>query len=381
MLIVLMAVTFPLWVDREPLLTVPFISIDARVLHGMSWILFLAVLAACGTVLWFGERVRSVWWIVTIALGISFLLNQHRLQPWAYQSALYATVFAAMPFVKARRFLVPLAASVYLYSGLGKLDYQFAYTVGQDFLSAINIPGLGNLQHKYSLDTLAKISLALPAAEILIALGLIFSRTRRIAGIFLIGLHGTLILILGPWNLNHSLGVLFWNVLLIVQAWFLFVRKSAVDAMDDIEGERQAVTQFIPKILFVLALVMPLTERWGYWDHWLSWALYAPHTSRAVIEIHQTSLESLPQEMNSFLQEEDGDGWYRLDQNRWSLEVLGVPIYPQARFQLAVAARIAEQCDLKDGIRVMIRETSDRRTGNRIEKRLLGAEEILSAAN
>ena len=82
------------------------------------------------------KKFRALWWSVAACLLVSFLLDQHRLQPWAYQSAIYALVFAAIDPRRTRRYLIPLAASVYLYSAAGKFDFQFAHTVGQDFLDS-----------------------------------------------------------------------------------------------------------------------------------------------------------------------------------------------------------------------------------------------------
>ena len=45
------------------------------------------------------------------------------------------------------------------------------------------------------------------------------------------------------------------------------------------------------------------------------------------------------------------DGWRKLAIERWSLESRGVPIYPQARYQLALANEIAARMRLSDEIR------------------------------
>ncbi|TWU22436.1 hypothetical protein Pla52o_34920 [Novipirellula galeiformis] len=397
MLIALILVTFPLWRGDEPLLQIPMLPF----LHSWSpwgqWIPCLTLLAACAAILASAEGARRwLWWIVAAALCFAFLLNQHRLQPWAYQSAIYAVVFATMDRETARRWLIPLAASVYLYSGLGKIDYQFAHTVGQNFLAAIDLPGVGNLADRFEHNTLAMIALLLPLSEMLIGIGLLMTRTRRLAGALVIALHVSLIGMLGPWNLNHSHGVLLWNVLLIVQAWFLFLQRcpNPIDPNPSSDpgdsASTAALSATVPKLnhsigqrfaatLVILAIVMPATERWGYWDHWTSWALYSPHSSRATVELHRSAREHVPAEMHPFLIDDDDDGWYRLEMNSWSLDRLTVPIYPQARFQLAVASRIAHQCDLRNSVRVIVKGVSDRRSGRRIEQRLLGRKEIDTA--
>ncbi|MFG0261239.1 MAG: hypothetical protein ACF788_02490, partial [Novipirellula sp. JB048] len=333
MLIAVILATIPLWRGDDSPLRIPMLPQLHSLGPWFQWLPALALLAAGAVLLASAEGTRRWgWWIVAAALGTAFLLDQHRLQPWAYQSAIYAVVFATMPTQRARRWLIPLAASVYLYSGLGKLDYQFAHTVGQDFLAAIDLPWLGNLADRFEHNTLAMIALSLPLSEAVIAIGLLFTRTRRIAGTLVIALHASLILMLGPWNLDHSDGVLLWNVLLILQAWFLFVRPrfepphsaepegKAPEPEGKIPSSTTATAaspaspgQRFAMVLVMIAILMPASERWGYWDHWTSWALYSPHTSRAMVELHRAALRRVPAEMHPFLSDADGDGWYRLD--------------------------------------------------------------------
>ena len=158
-------------------------------------------------------------------LILLFLLDQHRLQPWAYQTALYSMVFASMNASAARRWLLPLAASVYIYSALGKFDYQFVHTVGIDFLKAIARP-IGGLPAHVSISRLAMIAYLFPATELLLGVLLLPKFSRRVAGVAAMIMHASLIGILGPWSLNHSAGVLVWNLLLMIQSWFLFVRPA-----------------------------------------------------------------------------------------------------------------------------------------------------------
>ena len=133
-------------------------------------------------------------------------------------------------------------------------------------------------------------------------------------------------------------------------------------------------------IVVLFALVMPIFERTGYWDHWLSWALYAPHNSRVEVEIHRSGIELLPTAAGEFVEQDlDGDGWHALSLDRWSLASLGVPIYPQARYQLGLAVALAQQSGLDQQIRAQLRSVSDRHTGERAEQRLLNLGELRAA--
>ncbi len=391
-LLLLIAATYRLWTPQNLVPPVPLVRLPDPLPAFFTWCPVFFLVSALLAVACFPSRLRFCWWIVAASLAAAFLLDQHRLQPWAYQSAIYATVFASVPdAVRSRRLLLPLAISVYLYSGLGKLDYQFAHSVGQDLINTATRP-LGGLPEAMGSTTRAKIALLLPATELLIGFGLIFRRLRRPAGVLVIAMHVTLVVLLGPWGMNHSHGVLLWNLLLIVQAWMLFVRP--VDGSSDVDAkpteDQRLQRQEHPRrrnlfclpamALIAIALVAPLFERSGYWDHWLSWALYSPHSSRVDVEIHRSATDLLDRSIVPFLEpDRDEDGWHKLSLSRWSLQTLGVPVYPQARYQLGLVCEVASRYQLGDAVRGRIGGVSDRWSGRRSVRFAIGRDELKEA--
>jgi len=159
-------------------------------------------------------------------------------------------------------------------------------------------------------------------------------------------------------------------------------RKNTNEHVDAPNNNR--FTGVFARLVLILAMLLPLLERTSYWDHWLSWSLYAPHTSRVEIEVHDVAVDALPPSVVPFVVE-GSDGWHRVAIDRWSLEIVGVPIYPQARFQLgmaqAIANEIASHGDKNvDGIRITIKSVANRWTGTRKEHWLQGKAEIDQAA-
>jgi hypothetical protein len=373
-LLLLLVLTHRLWftgLGSGEMPLVPLSSGRLDVPPGAGLIPTLALVLGLIAVVLSPVRCRRCWWLVAGSLLACFLIDQHRLQPWAYQSAIYAPAFAVMDQRQWRRWLIPLAASVYLYSAAGKLDLQFAHTVGQDFLAAVVRP-LGGVPESWSLSSRARLAMWFPACELLCGAGLLLPVTRRVAAAGVIAMHAVLLALLGPWGRDHSGGVLGWNALLMVQAHQLFFRRGTPDwpaKGSQLAGGGVRLAQG----LIVASLLCPLLERRGYWDHWPSWSLYSPHTSRVEIEVHRLASSSLDPHLASFLEvDEDGDGWRKLSIGRWSLASRGVPIYPQARYQLALAARIAAQSQLSDEIRARLQGVSDRWTGRRDEQLLSG---------
>ncbi|MCH1438039.1 MAG: hypothetical protein L7W43_00175 [Rubripirellula sp.] len=337
------------------------------------------------------KQVRLGWMMVAGSLLTSFLVDQHRLQPWAYQSFFYALIFCTMNSSSTRKWIMLLAASVYVYSAAGKFDFQFQHTVGQDLLGVLT-ELLGGLPFDLDADTATRMTLLFPTVELLAGLGLYLPRTRRLSVIVLILMHVSLLILLGPWGLNHSRGVLLWNLMLIAQAYLLFwVRPAIQSKATESEDADHATLPNGPgpilsraalfvKLLILLAIFCPFLERSGYWDHWTSWSLYSPHTSRAEIELHRSVSGKLDSELTAFLEDdEDRDGWQRLSLESLSLSSRFVPIYPQARYQLAIANQICSANGLDSEIRVKLKGVADRWTGKRSERRLIGEQQIQDA--
>jgi len=395
-LLVLVLSTYPLWfvppssqISLAVSLVSPVIPMSGNVLLLPSVTLLIGLLiaiASCND-----KQVRLGWMMVAGSLLTSFLVDQHRLQPWAYQSFFYALIFCVMNSSSGRKWIMLLAASVYVYSAAGKFDFQFQHTVGQDLLGVL-AEFLGGLPFNLDADTATRITLLFPTVELLAGLGLYLPKTRRLSVIVLVMMHISLLILLGPWGLNHSRGVLLWNLMLIAQAYLLFWVRPTVQPIapesrtadhatyEKSHGPIRSGAALLVKLLILLAVFCPFLERSGYWDHWTSWSLYSPHTSRAEIELHRSVSGKLDSALTTFLEDdEDNDGWQRLSLESLSLSSRFVPIYPQARYQLAIANQICSSNGLDSEVRVKLKGVADRWTGKRRESRLIGKQQIQDA--
>lgn len=394
--LLLIAATWPLWwvpsaADSYP--CVPLLQNfrgdilgvkSSAILSGLS----LAIVVCLLFVSLHSRSAKSIAWLwgtVGFALLVSFALDQHRMQPWAYQLAVYSVLFATGTHSSSRAFvkkaMLVLMVSVYAYSSLGKFDFQFTHTVGQQFLDQLsNVFQVDVEDWPLLVKHSAKIALVFPATELALAVGLACKKTRRYAGVLLMVMHASLIGLLGPWALNQSLGVLVWNGVLLVQIYLLAVERDEIEPQSESEqaGSRIGGTlRGIAVLVIGVVVVMPICERHGYWDHWLSWSLYSPHTSRTNIEFHRSVTQQLPQSAIPFLEPlSDGGTWQSLDLGGWSLSERLVPVYPQARYQTQLAFDLAQAARTEDGVRVIEKGVSDRWSGRRIEKRLIGRSEI-----
>lgn len=381
---------------------IPMISLPRAILGGLEGTGLALIVASCAWLLLRRQTGPTATLLLACGLTALFLANQHRLQPWAYQAWLYAWIFSAWhTSLTSRVALTWLTASVYFYSALGKFDQQFLQTVGPDFIHFLS-PKSALAPEAATVAGINRIVFLLPTVELLIAISLLVPYSRRLAGWAATSMHLTLFVLLGPLFMDQSYAVLVWNLFLAVQAAWLFAFAppttthsaeaeplSRNQATTNTSGPPQPVRRILRplfSVLIPLAVLMPSLERiphgrpYGYWDHWLSWSLYSPHTSRTDIQIHQSATTDLPSFARQFAEPTpEDDGWLRVAIDRWSLAELSAPVYPQARFQLGVAEQLGQLVP-PSAIRAKVRTTSDRWTGAREETWLLGQPAIEAQA-
>jgi hypothetical protein len=272
-----------------------------------------------------------------------------------------------------------LIVSIYLYSGISKLDYEFIHGIGQQMLGAA-LMLFGQQVEQVAPSLRIAIVMSLPVAEIAVSIALLFRESRRIAAIGAMFMHLALILILGPLGLRHGPSVLIWNAQFVVTVYLLFLKPSSSDtgtapAVDTPPVARptwwQSIGEAFSGGMICLACVLPIGERFGVWDHWPSWALYAPHSSRVHVYVARSQVTQLPPELVELtsaaaIGDDTEFDWVFVPIDKWSLSTLGAPIYPQARFQLGVARQIAGFVDSEFGVRVVVQKSAHRMTGHRI---------------
>ena len=360
----LIAGTWRLWLPASDSVTssqfprVPVLDALRHVPQEVDYVfLCLTLVGSWGMVSLFGRRFYrlSPTMFSVGAIGL-MLWNQHRIQPWLYQMAMLSLVCS---FVCSRTWLAFARwqlISVYAFSAWSKIDYTFVHTLGQQFLDSLVSPiPVDDLNG----PTRAGLAIAFPIAEFVIAAGLCWPRTRKWAAIAGIVQHILLMKVLGPWGLNHHVGVLLWNAFFIAMLAVLFFGPSIT--------LRLAETRAAWKWWLVAVLLLPLLEPAGIVDHWPAWQLYAPRNSRASLQILATeeNVENIPQTLQKYLLGQQNELYRRVDLDAWSLESLGVPIYPQDRFQLGVALGFLERANLISSAKITVESPANRWSGRR----------------
>ncbi len=380
--IALIAVTWRLWTPQAVYPQVPVFASLCDASRWLDWFGLVGVLVGL-SVLVVTSRLR--WCavasgLVLVALMLLFSLDQHRFQPWAYELALFCTVWLTCRGPWRLRLMRCLLISVYFYSALGKFDFEFLHTVGQQMLGTL-ASWVGVDVAKLSMGNRLLLVATFPLVELAIALGLLWQRSRNWVGWLAVVLHCGLIAILGPLGMNHRFGVLLWNLQVAGQVYWLFVVKQADAPEQTPLGLRATFSNWMGATVIGAALALPFTERSGLWDHWPSWALYAPHSSRVQVDVRATAIERLPESLQKQVSRPAVDAdemalWISVPIDVWSLETLDTPIYPQARFQLGVAEVIARAVNSDFEVRVTLLGTASRMNGTRYRETFTGLHQL-----
>ncbi len=329
------------------------------------------------------------------------LLNQHCLQVWVWQGLWLGVAFALLPAAQCLTWARLLTLSIYAYSAISKLDYAFLDTYGQTLLQGLwqALP-LGLERLELPPDWKFRLVWLFPLGELAIAGLLALPVTRQVGWWLSLGMHVCLILTLGPAGLNHHPPVLIWNFYFLMQNTLLFSRGAfpaelpapnapvappvpaalkqnptppltgnsvvaSPQGSDGVSSGERWRTRLAQGLLGWV-LLFPATEWFGLCDIWPGWGLYSARGARVRLYLPSEPGPPLPSELRPFLQPPPlGGAWRHFDTHRWSLAELGLPSYPQDRFQLGVARSVLDRLPADSDFLIIHQSVADRFTGSR----------------
>lgn len=422
----LIASTWPLWTGSSSFPQVPFFESLCGIGPWADTLSLALVLAgAVGTFFGAAASLRSPVdrkadsfaqkahrlemagpWILAVGLFFAVLLNQHRLQPWAWHFLLIAPLLARkaswLVQVVPRRFdfygILGFTISLYLFSAISKCDQTFTQSFGRQFLEALlNIFGASSRFWSESARTNG--AALFPLGEIVVAV-LIFLPKTRLAGLLLsVVMHVFLLLAVGPFGLNHQPGVLIWNGYFIAQNLLLWGRIRALSpeglketfrvptvstsASNQLPGTSRVgliPSVFASMILFAAILLPPLRFA-GLCDPWPAWAVYASQPERVTILFNEPAASEMSDELRRFLRPRrlnDGRVFFRAD--LWSIAETGAPIYPGARFPVAIARALNARPELRGTVALVLEGPAEWWSGERESDEYAGQSGIETAS-
>jgi len=335
-----------LWVAQGRLYpAVPALGLPSLPFPGDYVLLGLALAALAGMAV---SR-RAAFPAAFVALAVTMvMLDQSRLQPWLIQFGAMAGAAACGAAAPATRvFLVGL----YGFAGLHKLHYGFPVMLAEMLRPLAERWGV---QDWLTARILLPAGLAMALWECGWGVALAFPRTRRAAALCLALMHLGLLLLLGPLGLNMNRSVWPWNIANIVLLWALFW-KDARWSWPPIWRTHIYVPATAAAV--VLAGLLSLI---GWTDAYVGFGLYSGRTTSAALYVDPRRMSELPEGVRRRVK---ADGV--LDINLWSVEEVGVPMYPETRVYRAVGRQVAIWLKHGDPVRVIELSRPDMFTGQR----------------
>lgn len=314
--------------------------------------LLVAALAA----LVFAKRPLKYLVATIVLLTLLVLLDQTRLQPWVYQYLLLLAVIALHErqsrdgqfVVLTLSVLRLIVASLYVWSGVQKLNYTF----GQEVLPQLLAPLQNHLQLTQTQLSVVGIGIAL--AEIFTGCGLLLKRTRGLCVWLALAIHGS-VLVLLIWQGRNSV-VWAWNVALVLIVFILFRRSDTSIRRAFVGRGANSTSVRVAQALAFVCAVLPVLSFWGCWDAYLSGALYSGNTAVAVVRVEGEVYERLPDaaKRQVFTTKRDER---MLPLFEWSMSELNVPPYPEPRVYRHIARQICKLVGDESHVELIVKET------------------------
>jgi hypothetical protein len=320
----------------------------------LDWAWFAALLLLLVAVIQVPQPRRLLAAFVAL-MAVYCLGDQTRWQPWVYEYLALLGVLACCPrdpnettrreaCLHACRIIV---AATYFWSGVAKVNVTFATEVFPWLMEPLLPEGLRHGPAGY-------IS---PLVEIGLGVGLLLPALRPAAVCAAVMMHLVLLACLGPWGHNWNSVVWPWNVASALLVVLLFWRCPSGPLA--ILWPRDFP---LARVVLLLFGVLPGLNLVDCWDHYLSMSLYSGNIPDAELSLGPEAVARLPEDVQDHLVEGE-DGRYHLDIDRWCVDELNVPTYPQQRAYLALARRVVER--VGTDVILVVHERPDRRSGQR----------------
>jgi hypothetical protein len=273
-------------------------------------------------------------YLVLCILIFLFTQDQMRWQPWVYIYLLMLFCFAFGNKNSPSEFLNSLQiifVGIYFWSGLHKLNPNFIDST----FSAILVK-LFHLKAQGAMNFLLPLGYSVPLIEIFIGVALYTKRLRNWGVIVAIATHVFILIYLSPLGINYNYIVYPWNLAMIVFVPSLFYNVSRSINFWECETGKP---KLLPWMMVIFVWLAPLLNVIGYWDNYLSFALYSDKLNSYYIAIEQNELAKIDKRLAKYFADVKGlSGGQLIDLNKWSLAELNVPFNPEKRIFKKVAS-------------------------------------------
>ncbi len=332
--------TFNLWTSERAFPHAPVADWVPALPAPLDSLLLLGEMILMGSLLLFPQR--NKWLPLFFVILLCWVLpDQVRLQPWYY---LYALLLVPAWLYKAPErethnngallCMQVVVIGLYSWSGIHKHSHDF-YNYVHGFISKPLEPYLPATVYEW----VVQLGVVAPWFELAAGLLLIFKRTRNLAVFMIAGMHGYLLLCLGPLGSGWNAVIWPWNISMVLLVWTLFYKSEPIPWKTLLEPRVRRVS--LPIVL--LALVMPALRFADAWDNSLSFCLYSGKTQGLTLFVTENSLAKLPEEARQHFKPSGTEHVLFMPGDTWSMDAVGVPIYPEPRVYKTIGKALCDR--------------------------------------
>lgn len=287
---------------------------------------------------------RWLGWLVLILYLFLSLVDQNRLQPYFYQSAL--TILAIVVYkekTEAKKVLntvILIFLATYFWSGVQKLNGIFY----EEWLGAL-IKHFSFIPHVI----LQYFTYAVPWLEAALGIFLLFNKTRKLAVIGIVSMHTIIIIML--LYLGYGFNVIPWNIQNIFSAIIIFWMLKTNSVFDFFLG----ILSPQKGLIFIFTFVLPLSNLFGYWDHLLSFSFFTSKLDYYYIQIDDSLKDKLPKGVKKYYRSNENMTVIYL--NEWAGEINKVLLFPQPRVAKKVEQYVlsfADETTIKNPTKLVV---------------------------
>ena len=324
-LVIGMVYSFPLWLNERDLTLIP--PFEFLGFLKTPWDIILLVITGVLLLANF-LLVNHKFSSYALLFAILFLLGQdyNRFQPWVWQYLwLLVMVIPFSAYYKIYRerehlyhaILLGFVA-VYIWAGTFKInpyfvDYVYPYMLWPVTNHLVNQRDIIHFTGHF-----------LPYCEILLGIGLLIPKTRKLFVILGMGFHGFLMLLFSPIGLNQNLIIIPWNGFLFLALPLLFwgYQKPLRIALFP-------KLPFLSKLALFVFLALPILNFFNLYNKALSFEVYSGTNEAKQLRWPKSQVKNIPDgiEKHAYAY---GDTIYVKNYN-WAMESCHIPPNPDPK--------------------------------------------------
>lgn len=280
-----------------------------------NMILFIGLLLSLIVGMFYQKR----YLLITILafLSLLFLQDLTRIQAWSYQYFLTFLVLVIDWKKEGEKDFFALKYIMiftYFWSGIQKFNPHYAEVVHPWLFSALS-------WSKPFAESVA-IGYLTAAVETLIGVGLLFSKTRKVAVITGILMHGFILLMIGPWGEDWNSVVYPWNLVMMGLLVILFWQKPKENEHWFLfKNQKQSMEWLMIGILGIF----PIFNLFMQTPETISMTMYNGVTSEVGVYFNENPdcIPAKVKDKNVY----PGKTGYRVSLDDWGFAEINVPIY------------------------------------------------------